>query len=203
MQMPTCLLVLAVLADGGDATCAPDPVPPPSLASDIARIGAATMAFSLIHADVRGPLFREGSLSAVGRNLVDPIRSAVEGSRADEDPFTTNYVAHPVSWGAIGYYLRRQGHSRGTAFLVSQGHSLVWEYVLEGAYQRPSGRDLITNLVSSYVGILLAGGPAVGGASLELQPGTAVPTVGPGVGPAWVAAPSSPGVVTLRVRLSI
>lgn len=203
MQMQTCLLLLAAWSSGDGSSCATETVEPrPSVMADIGRVGGATLAFSLIHADVRRPFFREGSITTVGQNLRHPIRSAVEGGREDTDPFFTNYIAHPVSWGTIGYYMRRRGHSHRTAFLVSQGHSLFWEYVLEGAYQKPSGRDLVTNLVSSYLGILLATEPAAGGGpSVELEP-VAVGARGmPYAGRGRDESPPASRGITLRVRL--
>lgn len=177
--------------------------PGPNVRGDLTRIYGATLLFSAVHPDVRGPFFREGSLARVGGHVRRPIRSAVEGWREDDDPVFTNYVAHPLSWGAIGYYLRSRGHSRTASLLLSQGHSLFWEYVLEGTYQKPSGKDLVTNLASAWLGIVLAGWAQAGEAPVhvELRPGAEAP--GPLSLPENGAPlPSAPGY-SLTLRLPI
>lgn len=144
-----------------------------SARGDLARLGGATMLYAVLWPDVRRPLYREASLSRVVSHFRHPIRSAVEGAREDQDPFFTNFVAHPLTWGSIGYYLRSRGHSSLSSLLMSQGHSIFWEYVLEGTYQKPSGADLITNLVSATLGIVLADRTEGdrSGLSLELSAG--------------------------------
>lgn len=175
----------------------------PSVRGDLARVYGATLLYSLVYPDVRGPLLGEGSLARVGGHLRRPIRSAVEGWREDDDPFFTNFVAHPASWGAIGYYLRSRGHSGTKALLMSQGHSLFWEYVLEGTYQRPSGKDLVMNFASAWLGIALAGWVEGGNGSprVEVRPGghSAGSFSFPGQG----FSTSAPRGVTLEVRLSL
>lgn len=148
-----------------------------TMRADFARVVGATFLYSALYPDVRGPLMSDASLSRVGDHLRRPIGSALDGAREDDDPFFTNYVAHPLSWGAIGYYFRARGHSPGVSLLMSQGHSVFWEYVLEGTYQRPSGKDLLTNLVSAWLGILIAGHGDDGnaGVRLELRSGPEVP----------------------------
>lgn len=171
--------------------------------ADFARVVGATFLYSALYPDVRGPLMSDGSISRVGDHLRRPIGSAVDGAREDDDPFFTNYVAHPLSWGAIGYYFRTRGHSPGVSLLMSQGHSVFWEYVLEGSYQKPSGKDLITNLVSAWLGILVAGHGEDGNATVRLELRT-----GPELPPPTSADPGpvrgGPGSgVTLAIRVPI
>ena len=117
----------------------------PGVRSELARIGAATLLFPAVNPDER---------------LRHPKRSVVEGSREDEDPFFTDYVAHPLSRGLIGCCLRRRGHSGRSALLWRRGHSLFWEYVLEGIHQKPSGKDLIADFASACVGLQI-GSPTI------------------------------------------
>lgn len=131
----------------------------PSIGSDVLRIGGVTALVTLINPDVRKGVFTQGSLSHIAQNFRYPVRRAIEGGREDDDAFIHNRIAHPLSWGGMGYYLRRQGYSRPGALLFTQVHSVVWEYVIEGSFQKPSGKDLVTNFVSSAVGVwLLPGG---------------------------------------------
>lgn len=129
----------------------------PSALRDQALVYGATLAYAAGYGHVRKQMLEKGSLSRVWANFRDPIGRAVEGARSDRDPWETNYVAHPVSWGVVGYYLRSQGHSFWSSLAMSQGHSVFWEYVIEGSYARPSGKDMITNFGGSVLGILLAG----------------------------------------------
>lgn len=131
------------------------PVSAPSVGRDALLVGGATAAVALLNPDVRRGVFTEGSLSHIARNFRHPIERAVQGGREDDDAFIHNRIAHPLSWGGIGYYLRRRGYSRHDALLFTQVHSIVWEYIIEGSYQKPSGKDLVTNFVSAATAILL------------------------------------------------
>lgn len=127
----------------------------PSVGRDALLIGGATAAVALLNPDVRRGVFTESSLSHIAHNFRHPIRRAVQGGREDNDAFIHNRIAHPLSWGGMGYYLRRRGYSRHDALLFTQAHSIVWEYMIEGSYQKPSGKDLVTNFVSAATAILL------------------------------------------------
>lgn len=146
--------------DDGKAGDSGSPPPRrPSIGSDVVKIGGVTALVTLINPDVRTGVFTQGSLSHIAQNFRHPVRRAVEGGREDDDAFIHNRIAHPLSWGGMGYYLHRQGYSRPGALLFTQVHSVVWEYVIEGSFQKPSGKDLVTNFVSSAVGVwLLPGG---------------------------------------------
>lgn len=145
----------------------------PGALADQAVVYGATIAYAAAYGHVRKQMFEKGSLSKVLSNFRRPIRSAVEGARNDRDPFETNYIAHPVSWGLVGYYLRSRGHPFWSSLAMSQGHSVFWEYVIEGSYAKPSGKDLITNLVGAAAGIALAGWleNAPSAISVEVTPG--------------------------------
>lgn len=123
------------------------------LATDVFVVGGLTAFYSVVNPSVRRGVFTEGSLAEIARNFRYPIRRAIEGARADQDPFGTNYVAHPLSWGILGFYLKERGYSNWSALIFSQVHSVVWEYVIEGSYQLPSGKDLITNFVGASFAI--------------------------------------------------
>ncbi len=143
-------LVTAGPADPDDSTTAAT-APSPRLWSDVLRVGGVTTAWAALNPSVRSGVLERGSLSHVVANFRSPIRRAIEGAREDQDPFSTNYVAHPLSWALLGLYLRERGYTRGTALLFTQVHSVAWEYVIEGSYQKPSGNDLLANLAGAAV----------------------------------------------------
>lgn len=129
--------------------------PAPRLFTDIAVVGGLTAFHSLAYPDVRRPLLSEGSFGNVLRNFASPIRRAREGWAEDDGSFATNFVAHPLSWGMMGLYLKERGYSNASALLFTQVHSIAWEYVVEGLYQKPSGLDMVTNLTSASTAIFV------------------------------------------------
>ncbi len=127
--------------------------PGPRLLTDVMVVAAATATHSLAYPKVRERLRDRASWDMVWQNLKSPIRRAKEGGSGDVDPFVTNYVVHPLSWGMLGLYLKERGYSDVSALAFSQAHSFAWEYIIEGSYQKPSSKDLLTNAVSSAVAI--------------------------------------------------
>lgn len=73
----------------------------------------------------------------------------------DGDPWTTNYVGHPIMGSVLYLFARRNYHSPVQAFLFSTIASVTWEYAFEAWYEQPSWPDL---LVTSTVGALLGEG---------------------------------------------
>jgi hypothetical protein len=73
----------------------------------------------------------------------------------DGDPWTTNYVGHPIMGSVLYLFARRNFHSPVQAFLFSTIASVTWEYAFEAWYEQPSWPDL---LVTSTVGALLGEG---------------------------------------------
>lgn len=126
----------------------------PGIAADVALLGGITLAYSLVHPNVRPGMLEEGSIGEVVANFRRPIRRALEGKAEDTDSFWTNNVAHPLSWAVVGMYLKERGYSSSSALLLSQLHSITWEYIIEGSYKKPSGRDLVANLAGSSLAIL-------------------------------------------------
>lgn len=164
MISATLALVTLTLAptDRGDSTTTE--TRSPRILTDAVRLAGVTTVWAAISPNVRGSILDSGSVGNIVANFRSPIRRAIEGGRADHDLFTTNYVAHPLSWAVIGLYLRGRGYSRPGAFLFSQLHSMAWEYVVEGSYMKPSGKDLITNAVGAATAIYWLDGrlPSVG-----------------------------------------
>ena len=86
-----------------------------------------------------------------------PLQNIVNGFKDgpvfDHDPWTVNYVAHPVV-GAMYYNtLRSQGATPLQSFLFSVFQSTMWEYIIEGTCERPSIQDLlVTPIVGSFIG---------------------------------------------------
>lgn len=181
----------------------------PDALLDQALVYGATVAYTAVHVDVRQRIVRRASWANIGNNFTDPIGRAIEGAGRDHDSFLTNYVSHPLSWGLVGYYLRSQGHSFWSSFAMSQAHSVFWEYIVEGSYAYPSGKDLITNVGGALLGIALAEwvhGGDLDGVALQVRPGPAYAMAGSGgasFGSAAAAAPTAPGAaVTVSIPVS-
>lgn len=166
MPSVTALVVaLSVVAHppqaGGPAAAPRDSVPRdtvapvPNLRKDIFVVYGVTMLFSAVQPSVRQGIVQRGSIGEIGKNFGSPFRRAIEGAREDVDPFLTNYVAHPVSWALVGLYLKDRGYSNVGAVVFSQLHSVAWEYVIEGSYQKPSGKDLISNLAGASAAVFV------------------------------------------------
>lgn len=124
-----------------------------SLWTDTALLLGGTLVYTAIHPHVRPRMLERGSLANIRDNFTDPVGRALRGT--DRDPFFVNYVSHPVTWGGTAGLLRARGHSPLEAFAVSQGHSVLWEYVIEGSFAVPSGRDMVTNFVSAAVEVFV------------------------------------------------
>jgi hypothetical protein len=73
----------------------------------------------------------------------------------DGDPWTTNYVGHPIMGSVLYVFARRNHHSPLQAFLFSTVASTTWEYAFEAWYEQPSWSDL---LVTSTAGALIGEG---------------------------------------------
>jgi hypothetical protein len=89
----------------------------------------------------------------VVKNIKQPFQAVAKGTKLDNNSFLINYVAHPVDWFLMGTYLKARGASDKEALITSQLMNLYWEFVAEGTYIAPSGKDLVTDLVSSVAGI--------------------------------------------------
>ena len=74
----------------------------------------------------------------------------------DEDAWYTNYLGHTYQ-GAFYYNsVRSQGVSMAGSALFATFQTLLWEFVLEGAYEQPSKNDLlITPILGSVAGELI------------------------------------------------
>jgi hypothetical protein len=74
----------------------------------------------------------------------------------DGDPWTTNYVGHPVMGASIYLFARHNGYSAWGSFAFMTVASTMWEYVFEAAFEQPSGTDLlVTPLIGAPLGELL------------------------------------------------
>jgi hypothetical protein len=115
-----------------------------------------------------GGLYLAASLSALvlfppdnwhGNITPHPEQMARSWTRAptwhDGDPWTTNYVGHPIMGSVLYLFARRNFHSPLQAFLFSTLASTTWEYAFEGWYEQPSWSDL---LVTSTGGALIGEG---------------------------------------------
>lgn len=73
----------------------------------------------------------------------------------DDDFWYINYIGHPYQGGYYFNNLRSQGAGfwESSAYLL--GQSLLWEYIIEGWFERPSVQDLIvTPVAGALVGEL-------------------------------------------------
>lgn len=174
----------------------------PDLVRDAALLTLGTTGYAVLRDKQRRGMFRRGSFANVLENFKHPIRRALDSR--DNDSFLTNYVAHPLTWGGIALYLKSEGYSDLGALALSQAHSVYWEYVIEGSYVLPSGRDMVTNFVS--VAFVIYGLPLVTG---DLFPAaSATPPETPGreparlsLAPPVVAGPDGPRLqLGLQIR---
>lgn len=135
------------------ATSAPTPVPTPArhphVLRDAALATGASVAVAMLKPDIRRAIFRDGSLRHVVHNFTHPISAVRDGTRRDTDPFWVNDVAHPVSFGAEALILKHEGYGKGGAFLFTQVHSVMWEFVIEGCAFPPSGKDLLSDAIGA------------------------------------------------------
>lgn len=70
----------------------------------------------------------------------------------DSDPWTTNYVAHPIMGSLLYTAARRSNYGPVGSFLFAAAASTFWEYGVESWYEQPSWPDL---LVTSTTGALI------------------------------------------------
>lgn len=74
----------------------------------------------------------------------------------DGDHWYINYVGHPYQGSCYYNALRSQGAKWWQAGLFCAGHSLLWEYVVEGGMEQPSVQDmLVTPIGGSLLGELI------------------------------------------------
>ncbi len=114
---------------------------------------AASAVVALGKPDIRRAIFEEGRFSNVVENFAHPIRQVRAGTRLDDNPFLVNYVAHPGLFALEGLLLKRRSYSDRAAFLFTQVHSIVWEFVIEGCAFEPSGKDLLADAAGAALGI--------------------------------------------------
>ncbi|HEX7502113.1 MAG TPA: DUF3943 domain-containing protein, partial [Acidobacteriota bacterium] len=127
-----------------------------NLARDAALVAAATCAYVLVIPDTRRRIFREASIEKVWNNFKYPFRSAREGGRLDHNGFWINYVGHPISFMALGLYLKERGYSNLETLAFTQTMNVLWEYVIEGSMWLPSSKDLLSDLGGSLAAIYIA-----------------------------------------------
>jgi hypothetical protein len=141
--------LLALLMAGATATTAAaevgPPKPRPHVLKDAGWAAAASVAIALGKPDIRRALFHDASLRHVLDNFADPVGQVRRGTRRDIDPFWVNDVAHPGLFALEALALKRRGYGDGQAFLFTQVHSVVWEFVIEGSAFEPSGKDLVAD----------------------------------------------------------
>jgi len=120
---------------------------------DAAVVSAAVCAYVLVIPDTRRRIFREASIRKVWENFKYPFWSAREGGRRDHNGFWINCVGHPLSFAALGLYLKERGYGNLEAMAFTQAVNVAWEYVIEGSMWLPSSKDLIADLCGSLAAI--------------------------------------------------
>jgi len=143
------LVVGAGWADEADETKAGKPW------LDIALVGSVNFIYMMALSPVRENLLDDYSWSRVAENFRHPWKRAVEGGREDHNSFWINYVGHPLSFCSLGLYLKARGYSNTGALVFTQTQNIFWEYVIEGGLWKPSGKDLVSDLLGSLAGIYL------------------------------------------------
>ncbi len=120
---------------------------------DAAVVGAAVCAYVLVIPDTRRRIFREASLEKVWQNFRYPFYSAREGGRKDHNGFWVNYVGHPLSFMALGLFLKERGYNNLETLAFTQAVNVIWEYVIEGSMWQPSSKDLVSDLGGSLAAV--------------------------------------------------
>ncbi len=126
-----------------------------NLLLDTALVSAAVCAYVLAIPDTRQRIFREASIRKVWDNFNYPFWSAREGGRLDHNGFWINYVGHPVSFMALGLYLKDREYSDLEALAFTQVVNIAWEYVIEGSMWLPSSKDLLSDLCGSLAAVFV------------------------------------------------
>jgi hypothetical protein len=73
----------------------------------------------------------------------------------DDDLWYINYVGHPYQGGYYFNNLRSQGAGFWASAAYGLAQSMIWEYIIEGWFERPSIQDMIvTPLAGALVGEL-------------------------------------------------
>jgi hypothetical protein len=70
----------------------------------------------------------------------------------DHDGYVVNFLVHGWTGATIHLLYRNHGASVVEGFLFAFLWSLVWEYVSEGAYERPSLNDIMVNTTGALAG---------------------------------------------------
>lgn len=126
-----------------------------NLLQDAAIVAAATCAYVLVIPDTRRRIFREAQIENVWTNFKYPFWSAREGGRQDHNGFWINYVGHPLSFMALGLFLRDRGYSKLESLAFTQTVNVLWEYVIEGSMWLPSSKDLASDLCGSLAAVFV------------------------------------------------
>lgn len=122
---------------------------------DVAVVGAVISAYVLVIPDTRRRIFREAAIQKVWRNFRYPFWSAREGGRRDHNGFWVNYVGHPLSFMALGLFLKERGYNNGETLAFTQAVNVAWEYVVEGSMWLPSSKDLVSDLGGSLAAVYI------------------------------------------------
>jgi hypothetical protein len=99
-------------------------------------------------------LFPPSNWSGRAEPSAAQFRSAFTGAPTwdDGDPWTTNYVAHPIMGSLLYTAARRSNYGPVGSFLFATAASTLWEYGVESWFEQPSWNDL---LVTSTTGALI------------------------------------------------
>lgn len=89
------------------------------------------------------------ALGNFGNNIKEAFR---QPPVIDGDKWYINYIGHPYQGACYYNAYRSQGAKIWQASLFCVGHSVMWEYLIESGFERPSIQDLI---VTPCAGILL------------------------------------------------
>lgn len=82
------------------------------------------------------------------RNFQDAF---TKGTRADNDEWYWNYLAHPMAGSEMYLRARAAGFNPAGSLLFAAAGSTIWEFGVESWYQRPSSQDLIVTPLAGAV----------------------------------------------------
>lgn len=139
------IVLVAMLAY---ATCAAAQEDGPSAWTDAAWIAGGAVAYELGANAVNLTEWHEGRTYG----WPDPFQSPSNDYGCL--PWCPAETSHYVTWAGLGATMSLRGHSPVEAWLLSGvWANVVWEFLIESTYTRPSGHDIVINAGSAAVGV--------------------------------------------------
>ena len=120
-------------------------------------VGAMRLSASLLWPQVYDPTRLRDQLRGLGRawSTTPELRRDRGLFESDGDPWTINVFGHGLFGSEIYARTRQCGHGITASAVAAATTSVIWEYVVEAPYKRPSAVDLVwTSLGGAVFGEL-------------------------------------------------